>query len=261
MCGVLLQRGRVLILSTLVPIFVLFSNMESILIMFSQDPLVAKFAKQYLMVAFPKLVLAGLMDCHRRWLNSFAKNHIPMICSLVSVPFHYLWCYIFVVYFDLELVGIGIAGAVSLGIQNLFLQVYTYFSEELKYTATIFSPQVYKKEEFKQFVKVAMPSVFMFWINWWIWEVIVLITGTISVDDQATHILTMNIYSLFMNWSFGFNQSTCTLVGKRLGQRDVEGAKRVSTISYILTLVSFIVGSMIIYLKLLFFTSVLSELP
>jgi len=106
-----------------------------------------------------------------------------------------------------------------------------------------------------------MPSVFMFWINWWIWEVIVLITGTISVDDQATHILTMNIYSLFMNWSFGFNQSTCTLVGKRLGQRDVEGAKRVSRISYILTLVSFIVGSMIIYLKLLFFTSVLSELP
>ena len=93
--------------------------------MFKQDPIVAKFAKQYLMIAFPKLVLSGMMDCHRRWLNSFAKNHIPMVCSLVSVPFHYLWCYIFVVYFDLKLAGIGIAGAISVGIQNAFLILYT----------------------------------------------------------------------------------------------------------------------------------------
>ena len=110
-----------------------------------------------------------------------------------------------------------------------------------------------KPEEFKLFVKVAMPSVFMFWINWWIWEVIVLITGTISVNDQATHIITMNIYSLFMNMSFGYNQSTCTLVGKRLGQRDVDGAKRVSRISYILTAISFMIASLVIYLKLLYF--------
>ena len=246
---------------TLVPIIVLFSNMESILIMFKQDPIVAKFAKQYLMIAFPKLVFSGMMDCHRRWLNSFAKNHIPMVCSLISVPFHYLWCYIFVVYFDLELTGIGIAGAISFGIQNAFLILYTRQSQELNYKASMFCSQVCKPEEFKLYVKVAMPSVFMFWINWWIWEVIVLITGTISVNDQATHIITMNIYSLFMNMSFGFNQSTCTLVGKRLGQRDVFGAKRVSCISYILTAISFMIASLVIYLKLLYFSSLLSELP
>lgn len=213
------------------------------------------------MIVFPKLVLSGLMDCHRRWLNSFAKNHIPMICSLVSVPFHYLWCYVFVVYLDLELIGIGIAGAISLGLQNLFLIAYTKSSHDLQYKASIFSSQVCNLEEFKLFVKVALPSVFMFWINWWIWEVIVLITGTISVEDQATHIITMNIYSLFMNWSFGFNQSTCTLVGKRIGQKDVSGAKRVSRISYILTLISFMIASVTIYLNLMFFSSILSELP
>lgn len=94
----------------------LFSKMDSILIYCKQDRQVALYAQKYLMVAFPKLVLFGLMDCHRRWLNSFQKNHIPMLCSWISIPFHYVWCYIFVVIFDLELYGIGIAGALSFSI-------------------------------------------------------------------------------------------------------------------------------------------------
>lgn len=106
-----------------------------------------------------------------------------------------------------------------------------------------------------------MPSVVMFWINWWIWEVIILITGTISVHDQATHVITMNIYSFFMTWSFGFNQSTCTLVGKKIGQNDAVGAKRIQCLSYAITLSTFIFGSTIIYLNLKYLTSVLSKIP
>ena len=71
----------------------------------------------------------------------------------------------------------------------------------------------------------------------------------------------MNIYSFFMTWSFGFNQATCTLIGKKIGQKDVTGAKRISNLSYALTLVTFLVGSSIIYLNLQYLTSVLSQLP
>lgn len=99
----------------------------------------------------------------------------------------------------------------------MLLVLYTQLSSDLRIKSSIFEQKIYEPSEFKVFIKVAMPSVVMFWINWWIWEVIILITGTISVHDQATHVITMNIYSFFMTWSFGFNQSTCTLVGKKIG--------------------------------------------
>jgi Na+-driven multidrug efflux pump len=73
------------------------------------------------MVVFPKLAIFGLVDCHRRWLNSFQKNHIPMLVSWVSIPLHYIWLYVFTVILDWELYGLGVAGVISLGIQNLLL--------------------------------------------------------------------------------------------------------------------------------------------
>ena len=90
----------------------------------------------------------------------------------------------------------------------------------------------------------------MFWINWWIWEVIILISGMISVNDQATHVITMNIYTFFMMWAHGFNQSTCTIIGKKIGQKDKKGAKRAASLSYALTLFTFMIASIIIYFNL-----------
>jgi Na+-driven multidrug efflux pump len=76
------------------------------------------------------------------------------------------------------------------------------------------------------FLSLAIPSVLIFWINWWIWELIVLISGLISVNDQATCVLHQTIISFFMMAAHGFNQATSTLVGKKIGVKDTFGAQR-----------------------------------
>lgn len=250
MCGILLQRGRLLILATLLPILILFFQMKEILILLKQDSVVAGYAEQYLLAAFTKLAFFGFFDCQRRWLNGFGKNHIPMICSAFAVPFHYLWCYIFVVDYDLKLTGIGIAGAFSFILQNILIIIYTCTSKDLQFTASIFDKRIYKKDEFKLFLSLAIPSVIIFWINWWIWEVITLIAGVISVNDQATHVILMSVYSFFMMLAHGFNQSTCSLVGKKIGSQNVEGAKLQSYVSYLLTSGMFFFVSIYMHLRL-----------
>jgi hypothetical protein len=84
---------------------------------------------------------------------------------------------------DLKLTGIGIAGAISFLLQNILLNIYACRSKDLKFEASMFDQRIYQKDEFKLFLNLAIPSVLIFWINWWIWEVITLITGLISVND------------------------------------------------------------------------------
>ena len=78
--GALLNRGKVIIILSFLPMVVLFSFTEKILVFFNQDPLVSKYAQFYLFVSLPKLFLFGLFDCMRRWLNSLGYSKVPLIC-------------------------------------------------------------------------------------------------------------------------------------------------------------------------------------
>ena len=116
-------------------------------------------------------------------MNGFGKNHVALYCSALSVPFHYLWCYLFFIYLDLGLTGLGIAGAISNGLQLMFINLYTCYSKDVKFSVSIFDKRIYQKDEFNQFLNLAIPSVLIMWLNWWIWELMLLVSGFISVDD------------------------------------------------------------------------------
>jgi Na+-driven multidrug efflux pump len=49
-------------------------------------------------------------------MNNLGKNILPMIAFTFAIVLHPLWVYIFMVKFDLELYGIGIAATIT----NLF---------------------------------------------------------------------------------------------------------------------------------------------
>jgi Na+-driven multidrug efflux pump len=98
-------------------------------------------------VTFPKLTLFGLFDCQRRWLNGFGKNYVPLMCTALSVPFHFFWCYLFAIYLNMGLSGIGLAGAISFGLQLIFINLYTYHSKDVKLNVSICDPRIYQKDE------------------------------------------------------------------------------------------------------------------
>ena len=124
MCPILLWRGRVLILASLLPIGLLFYSSEAILLFFKQDPHVSHYAKVYLMVAFPKVAVFGLFDCQRKWLNGFGKNYMPMLCQGLFLPIHYKMSEYFVQDLELGLPGIGLAGFITFSVVLLLLQCF-----------------------------------------------------------------------------------------------------------------------------------------
>lgn len=104
-------------------------------------------------------------------------------------------------------------------------------------------------EDIKEYTKIGGALALTLSLDCWVFELMCLIAGYISVIAQATAILIMNIILVFYMMACGFESATCTLIGNQIGKGDVQMAKKfMRTISYLsAVIISFIV-------VLLFFT-------
>lgn len=91
------------------PIAILLYNIEPVLLLLYQDEKVAKYTEEYVMTFLPGLFILAHIDLHRRFLNSLGKNYVPMLCLTVGVFLHIILSYIFVIRYQMEIVGTGIA--------------------------------------------------------------------------------------------------------------------------------------------------------
>ena len=66
-----------------------------------------------MMALAPAILLYGLCDLNRKFLNSFRKNTIPLISFIISVSLHPFWSYLLVVYLELKMTGIAIACVIT----------------------------------------------------------------------------------------------------------------------------------------------------
>ena len=150
MVGVLLNRGKIIILLSFIPMTVFFLFTEKLLILANQDPLVARYAQLYLFVSLPKLLLFGLFDCLRRWLNSLGYSKVPLLCQMVAVPLHVVWSYVFVIHYEMEYYGTGLSGAISFMLTYCLTYLYISQNEQLQNVdINIFNRSNYSREGFE----------------------------------------------------------------------------------------------------------------
>lgn len=68
-------------------------------------------------------------------------------------------------------------------------------------------------DELKQYMKIGIPSTIMLCLDWWVWELLILISGWLGTHEQATNIVIMNIILITYMLTMGLEQAACTLVG------------------------------------------------
>jgi len=70
MCGTLHNRGRFVVTCVMVPIIVIFSFADKILIAIHQDPVVSKTAQVYVTLMIPGVWAMGQFDSTKKFLSS-----------------------------------------------------------------------------------------------------------------------------------------------------------------------------------------------
>ena len=221
--GVYLNRSRIILLAFFVPVVIFFTQTSRVLQAIGQDKEVSQNAQEYVIAFTPGLILAGLIDNQRRFLNMVGKSHVPMICQSLGTMLHGFICYYLVWVDTMGIQGVGLAGSISNGLIYAFLLVYTWCSEEIREAISL--PNKHAFQEICQYLKLGIPSAMMLCLEWWAFEVICIMVGYIGVDEQAANVVIFQIVAFLFMIALGFSQASCALIGQQIGNFNIPKAK------------------------------------
>jgi MATE family multidrug resistance protein len=141
----------------------------------------------YVYAYIPGLIILGLIDGQRRFLNMMGKNYVPLICQSCSVLLHIGLCYWFVYVCKLNIRGIGYASTITNCITYTLLCTYSYCLEDIREAVTLPTQEVF--QDLGVYLKLGIPSCLMTCLEWWAFEVMYIMVGLIGVHEQAGNVI------------------------------------------------------------------------
>ena len=250
LAGTYLNQGRVLIVLCFIPICAILLNTEWLMVKLGQNAEVAKHAQTFVTYSLPAVLISGFNDSQKKFLNCFKKNFVPMWSNALGVILYPFWCYIFIIHLDLGILGCAVTDVVSITITYAFNLVYTFLLADIQ--EAVFLPGLNSltatDSSFNEQLRIAIWSIFNSIVEGYSWQLMILVSGYLSVADQAANMVVMNLVILFYAVNVGLMHASCTLIGQSIGKNDPAVAK-----SYLSSLIRFCVGMMLVFNIILFF--------
>ncbi|KAK2638994.1 hypothetical protein Ddye_026789 [Dipteronia dyeriana] len=206
MLGLYLQASCIIsfLFSVVVSIFWLFT--EPILILLHQDPNISKAAALYVKYLIPGIFAYGLLQNILRFVQTQSIVMPLVLLSVLPMAIHLGIAYALVHWTSLGFKGASLAASVSLWISILLLATYIICSKKFKHTWQGFS--------FESFsliltnLKLALPSAAMVCLEYWAFEILVLLAGLMPNSEVTTSLIAI-----------------CTRVSNELGAGNLDRAK------------------------------------
>ncbi|XP_047059508.1 protein DETOXIFICATION 16-like [Lolium rigidum] len=223
--GVYKQRAMVVLALACVPIVVVWANTTRILLLLGQDRSIAAEAGTYAWLLVPSLVPYVPLVCHIRFLQTQSIVVPVMASSAATALSHVLVCWALVHKAGMGSKGAALSNTVSSCINLALLSLYTRLSGACKRTWTGFSMDAFK--ELRQFAGLAFPSAMMLCLEWWSFELLVLLSGLLPNPELETSVLSicLNTGSLMFMVPAGLCTAISTRVSNELGAGKPEAAK------------------------------------
>ncbi|XP_075445709.1 multidrug and toxin extrusion protein 2-like isoform X2 [Ascaphus truei] len=242
--GIILQRGILILSLACFPCWALFINTENILLLFRQDPKVARLAEDYVLVFIPALPAAFLYQLEARYLQNQGIVRTQIIVSIVSNIINAIVNYIFLFVLGLGVIGSAWANTIAQFSQALLL--FLYIRVKRLHVNTWGGWSTDCLQDWNSFIVLAFPSMLMVCIEWWTYEIGSFMTGLISVVELGAQSVIYQVVTMAYMIPFGIGMATSVRVGNALGAGNIEQAKRSIGIAFLVTVVFITVDSILL---------------
>lgn len=151
MCGVYLNRGRIVLTFMLIPLFVLLIYTEQFFGFLGFDPVASRHSQIYIYYLLPSLYFMGMIDSNRRFLVNMGYATVPMFIQICVALLHIFWCYLLTDFYELGIKGTAISSSISNLTCLIAITIYSaYFTDKRLRNEAWFSPfsKVGRKECF-----------------------------------------------------------------------------------------------------------------
>ncbi|GAB2300965.1 Protein DETOXIFICATION 49 [Dionaea muscipula] len=244
--GLSLQRTVLLLLLASIPISFLWLNMKKILIFCSQDDDIAAEAQSYILYSLPDLIAQSLLHPIRIYLRTQSITLPLTFCAAGSILLHVPINYLLV-----SRLGLGVKGVAVSGVCTNFILVgalIMYIIVSGIYTNTWCALSTECVKGWKTLVNLAAPSCISVCLEWWWYEIMILLCGLL-LNPRAT-VASMGILIQTTAFIYIFPSSLSFSVSTRVGNELGASRPGKARIAAIVGLcISFMLG-----LSALFFT-------
>ncbi|KAK3128257.1 hypothetical protein QOZ80_6BG0459020 [Eleusine coracana subsp. coracana] len=223
--GVYKQRAMVVLGLACVPIALVWARAGEILVFLGQDPDIAAEAGAYARWLIPSLLVYVPLQCHVRFLQTQSVVLPVTASSCVTALCHLAVCWALVYKAGLGSRGAALSNAVSYAVNLVMLALYVRLSTACKGTWSGFSKDGLM--ELGRFTKLAVPSAMMICLEWWSFEILVLLSGLLPNPQLETSVLSicLNTGALLYMIPLGLTYSISTRVSNELGAGQPQAAK------------------------------------
>ncbi|CAL4969903.1 unnamed protein product [Urochloa decumbens] len=234
--GIYKQRAMLVLFLTSLPVAAVWAYTGQILAWCGQDPEIAAGAGGYIRWMIPALFVYGALQCHVRFLQTQNLVVPVMLSSGATAACHPAVCWLLVRGIGMGRNGAAMANGVSYFANLSFLAVYIRVSPACRSTWTGFSAEAFRGV--CDFLKLAVPSAVMVCMEWWSFELLVLLSGLLPNPKLETAVLSicLNTNSLAFMVALGLGAAISTRVSNELGAGRPEAARLATRVVVVLAL-------------------------
>ena len=217
LCGVYLNTSRVVTLALNCVQMILLLNSETLFIWLGQEQATASVAATYMIWILPGLFINMQFECLRRFL--LVQGIYKPIMFILSATWvvHIIGLYILIVLYDMKIYGVVISSTLTYLLNLVLLSLYVHCKEGLvpEESWHFFDSNCIQK--IPEYLRYALPACLLNMVDWWAFETMVIVCGTISLKSLVSMSIILTITTINFMFAQGISFSWTSLVGNNLG--------------------------------------------
>ncbi|XP_039027329.1 protein DETOXIFICATION 6-like [Hibiscus syriacus] len=221
--------------------------MNKLLVLIGQDPQVAEIAYRYAMCLMPALFAYSILQSQVRFLQSQSLVLPLLYTSIATLCFHVSLCWVLVFESGFGYTGAALAISFSYWFNVILLGFYMGYSSSCQKTRTLQLKDVFMSVQ--EFFLFAVPSAVMACLEWWSFEILVLMSGLLPNSKLETSVLSICLSSdsLHYHIPLGISIAASTRISNALGAGNPQAAQVTSFVSVLHTLLETLIASSILF--------------
>jgi MATE family multidrug resistance protein len=222
--GLYFHRGLILNLMVLCGCYVLLSFSKYLLQLFEVPQETVDTASTYIFYTFPYLLGLVFEDTMKNYLSAQGMFYPQMAIQVFICCLHQVWCYLFVVHFNMGVEGIAISMAFTEWLAVVML--YAYIKKKNTCPKSWFW---FRKESFQSISTLAKyevttgANVYLSWVSY---EVALIFASSYTPDEMGAQVLLFTVAGLVYEVPLGIGVTLNAVTGNAIGEKDVVKAKR-----------------------------------
>ncbi|KAF2310872.1 hypothetical protein GH714_018094 [Hevea brasiliensis] len=221
--GIQTQTAIFCLILVCIPLSVIWINVGNILIFIGQDPKISHEAGKFITSLIPALFAYATLQPLVRYFQAQSLIFPMVLSSCGTLCLHIPLCWALVFKSGLENLGAALAMCISNWTNVIFLGLYMKYSSACAKTRAPISMQLL--HGIGEFFRFAIPSAVMICLEWWSFELLVLLSGLLPNPELETSVLSvcLTIISTLYGIPYGFGAAA--RVSNELGAGNPQAAR------------------------------------